>query len=476
MDKFKSISRMILDKILNFIDTPWFAVFLAAIELVSYYLSLDLLIIIVISIFLSILFLFKKKVNSILVLFLFMASMISVNNSPANDAVESNNQFYFQPSVCIICAVFIVIPVIFCIIRAIKNFFSHKIKIDLFFWSLISLSVAFLINGFFANDYNPLNLMFGAFMVFFFCILFFSVLPDVEIDEESVLLISKQVAIYSIVPLVEFFVFYIRFFETGAVFDYRLFVFLGWGNRNTIAMLLNVCFCFVLFLIKFEKKMYLKIVDCVLLFAILLGIIMSFSRQAFIALFAILVIYGLSIILKAKGKKRTILIVTLSSFIFACLTSFLILYFTGILDSFGLSLKSDARVELWESAIKGFASCPIFGRGFFFVGSDPQIQLSNIMPFCCHNSILEMLGACGLIGGLSYILYRIFSFKLFAKNYNEQKLYFGLAVLMILIMSLFDIHLFDLFGTAIYSILLAMAVSNKKPEEIKDFTLNNRGA
>ena len=65
-------ANFIIDKICDFFDTPYFALVVGVIELLFYYLGIDLVTIVVISLVTSFAFLFKKNLNSILVIFLFM--------------------------------------------------------------------------------------------------------------------------------------------------------------------------------------------------------------------------------------------------------------------------------------------------------------------------------------------------------------------------------------------------------------------
>ena len=133
----------------------------------------------------------------------------------------------------------------------------------------------------------------------------------------------------------------------------------------------------------------------------------------------------------------------------------------------------DGRINLWSKAFDTFKANPIFGGGFYYLGGDPKIQLDNIMPLCCHNTILQMLSACGLVGLFAYVVYRFMTVKIIVKNFDCYKLYPVLGVAVILITSLLDIHLFDLFGTSFYVILLAMAVSPKSEAIEKENSANS---
>lgn len=453
----------------DFMDTAYFGLLLAAVELCCYYLEIDLVSIIVISLFMTFALIFKKNLNCFICLLLFLSTMISLGKSPGNTEVKSN--FYFQPEVYITCIVAASVPIVLVIYRLVKNFAEHKIEYNLMFISTGILCIAFFLNGVFSDTYTPLDAAFGIFMIFFFFCLFYALLPNLEINHDSLIIIAKQVAAFSLVPLIELCVFYIVSLTGGISFETRSILFLGWGNRNTIGMLLSIAFFFVLFLAIYEKKSSLKKMFIVWIFVVLGGVIASFSRQAYFALIVAGFAFLVLLFFKTKGKIKIICVSIIGGAVGIVLVGFLILCFTGYFDTLDKEIingMSDGRITLWEKAIKAFVSYPLFGSGFYFIGGDPKVQLSNVMPYCCHNTVLQMLSACGLFGILCYLFYRFTTVKEIIKNYHPMKLFLIMTVFTILIMSLLDIHIFDLLGSAIYVSLLAAALAPYKDENKVD--------
>lgn len=466
MNKVVEKLKVGIAKVSDFFDTIYFAIALAAIELISYYLGLDLLIIIVVSLCISFAFLLKKNLNSSLVLFLFLSSMISFKNSPANEADGNNAAYYFQPQVYITCIIFAAIPVTIIIVRAIMNIVQKKVRIDAFFISTVALGVFFLTNGLFSNKYIALDTMFGAFMFFFFVVLLFAVIPYVSIHRESLKLISKQVAIYLTVPLIEMIGFYIELLGPGVSLKTRSDVFIGWGNRNTLGMIFAVTLQFLLYLIHFEENKKLKIVEICYALLVVGAIVATTSRQAYLFTFLLFtgyLVYRLSTSTGSAKKKLRFIVIFWVGLIFL---GIIIGQAIGMLDLLSLNSIS-SRLYLWEDAYRAFGKNPIFGSGFFFIGGDPEIQLSLIMPYCCHNTILELLGACGFFGVVFYLMHRLIGLKKIFSDLTEEKVYPFMALAMIVLMSLLDIHLFDFFGSALYTILLAFSLSKSSEEDEK---------
>ncbi|MCR5309400.1 MAG: O-antigen ligase family protein [Bacilli bacterium] len=445
----------------NFMDTPYYAIFLALVSLLSYFLGLDLLNISIISISISFSLLFKKKLNCLLIIFLFMACMISKKHSPVAVIDNGDREFFYRPSNYIFCIVAASIPVVICIFKSavnIKNgdFFSFKLLIVTFLFGL-----ALLTNGLMNEAYNPLNLSFSLFMFFFFVFLFFGIYPQITLNRENIVQISKQVCFFVLTILVECLVFFCTNYE----FENGIFMnfYLGWGNSNTIGMLLIIAIPFLCKMHNYENRAFKIFAIILTFFAIFLSaLLLSAQTYLGLAVLAWLILF-FNWVCKKRCRKSLIIL--------ACYTvlaaSFCIIFFFVKPTSVQILVElSNGRIELWKRALLGFKKNIVFGSGFYFNGSDPNINLSSFVPFCVHNTILQMLGSCGLLGMISYGIYRITTIIESVKLLNSENYGIFISLLMILIMSLVDIHIFDFFGTAIYVVLLCMCLSRGKSEKV----------
>lgn len=458
MQKFLINIKKVIGKICGFFDSIYFPISFCAIELLCYYLGLDIAIIAIVSLSLSFVFLFKKELNCVLILFLFMSSMISLKNSPASLYIPNCNPgYYFQPGIYITCIIFVVLPALIVIVKAIKNLKDKKIEFDGFFYSCLIFGAALLFNGLFTSDYTLLDSMFGLFMFFFFVILLFAILPQVSINEKTLNKLSKQVLIYLAVPLIELIVFYICYLASGDLTEERLDIALGWGNRNTLGMLFVVLFPFILYLAKRGENKKIKMFSHCFGIVVLLAIVFTFSRQSYLFIFCLITGFLIHQYCGAKATEKNKNLIVLCCWGGVLFILGFVAFFGGFLKSFGAG-SIDARYLLWIDSINSVNKNPILGSGFFFIGYDPVVQLNSVMPYCCHNTLFEMLGACGLFGFGAYIVYRILSVRKIIKDITVERMYPFLACGLIVLMSLIDIHLFDFFGSGIYVILLAMSL------------------
>lgn len=467
-NEFKEKIKKGINAISKFMDTMYFAIVLVCIELFCYFLELDLITILTVSFFITFALLFKKNLNCLLVIFLTMGSIISLGKSPGNIPLKS--LYYFQPSVYMTCIVAAGVPVIIATVKGIRNCVKQEFKSTPLLISIFVLCLTFLINGIFSDTYRPLDALFGVFMVFFFGILFLAIIPGMKINRNTLLGISRQIAIYAFVPIIELAVYYIKNFADGMSLDTRTMIFLGWGNRNTIGLVFLLCLCFIIALIKYEPNKGIRIGGCVVGVLTIVGIVFSFSRQAYVCGGVLAVAYLVYALFHSEGKKKICCIVSVGTITAGIVVTFIILFINGFFETItmdNLITFGDGRIYLWGKALEVFKDNPIFGGGFYYLGGDPKVQLDNIMPLCCHNTILQMMSACGLFGLLAYLGYRAVTIRIALKNFDSYKLYPILGVGVILITSLLDIHLFDLFGSSFYAILLAMAMSPKGEDSEK---------
>lgn len=462
MEKMKAfVDNKLTKAVTQWMNTPYYSLVLLVLTLVSHYFGLDVFLIGLISLLITVNYLFQKNMNCMLVTFLFMCTMISIQNSPGNRIHGIDVSYYFEPRIYLPIIVFVAIPAVSATYRAIANIVEGKTKVDGIFITSLVLGIAFLTNGVFSKDYTPLNLMFGSFMFFFFFVLFIATRPHVSVDESTLKGISYQVLIFALLPIGETVVNYIANYANGMEMTSRPDIFLGWGNKNTVGMLLDISIPFVLSLLRFEKRISVKIVTHAVFVMIIATVILTFSRQTYLAAILFLIAYTVSMGIVKHGGVRARYFVYGAAWI----TFVAVLLFIGEINGFfakiGFDMSDNGRFPLYKMAIESFLSNKAFGKGFFFIGPDNFVGLDSIMPLACHDTILEMMGACGWFGIAAYSIYRLVSFKEIADGINNYNLYPFLSTIIFLAMSLVDIHLFDLLGTAVYIMLLSLSLSGK---------------
>lgn len=119
-------------------------------------------------------------------------------------------------------------------------------------------------------------------------------------------------------------------------------------------------------------------------------------------------------------------------------------------------------------AIEDFLKAPIFGMGFYYLKDlDAGFVGLDIIPKMYHNTILQMLGACGAVGLATYLFHRVQTVISFFKNITLERVYLAFTCGILLIVSLFDNHMFYLFPTLLYVGLVGLLKASEKKNSVK---------
>lgn len=241
---------------------------------------------------------------------------------------------------------------------------------------------------------------------------------------------------------------------------HRHLIYTGWGMHNNIGVLLAMAIPFAFYLAtRYHKGWIGTVVGSALLICVLL----TCSRSSILMAFGIYAICIYLMLNYAKNRRaNTIALVSICSGIALILILFhdqLLLLFSDILSR-GLdpSNRDDIYIEGW----KLFVQAPVFGNSFYSPGYVPwdwsQVaNFSAIFPGRWHNTIVQLLTSCGIVGLGAYLYHRIQTALFFWKNRTKETTFIGCSVLVLLLCSLLDCHLFNIGPALFYSMALAFA-------------------
>ena len=116
-------------------------------------------------------------------------------------------------------------------------------------------------------------------------------------------------------------------------------------------------------------------------------------------------------------------------------------------------LGDNGRFEIWGIAWNNFLNNPVFGSGFYDSFVDPAFE-HGFDPYLYHNTILQMLGACGLVGFAAYLYHRVQTVWLVIKKPSLQKIFLGIAILTFLTFNLLDVLFFKFYPSFFYALML----------------------
>ena len=123
----------------------------------------------------------------------------------------------------------------------------------------------------------------------------------------------------------------------------------------------------------------------------------------------------------------------------------------------------NGRFALWKAGWSHFLKYPVFGSGFYdsFEG-DWNFVLA---PYFYHNTLVQMLGACGAAGLLAYLWHRAMTVRLVFRNKTVPKFFLGVCVLGLVLFSLIDVLFFKIYSTIIYTLILVFMEKGVSKQE-----------
>lgn len=324
------------------------------------------------------------------------------------------------------------------------------------FWGFIAFSGGLLLNGFFNfSAYAPINITFALLLVFFFVIIYFAFYMGVERHENIVEYVIFIFYVASVLLTMQMVVLLLRdatFNESGSMIKESLI--LGWGMWNNVGGMLTMLLPVHFYYASTKKHGYIFYITAILTYVV---IALTLSRSSLLFATVIAIISVILICLKGENKKinRIITLSLLGVGIIIAIPVMIVLgdKITSFLGSYiNQGFGDNGRFELYKHGLKNFISHPIFGGGFDSCMEDNFGH--GIDPNRYHNTIIELLATCGIVGFGAYCYHRYQTVKLFiSKKKSLSCVFLGICVLALLLTSLLDNHIFNLYPTMYYSII-----------------------
>lgn len=238
-------------------------------------------------------------------------------------------------------------------------------------------------------------------------------------------------------------------------------IFSGWGNCNNVGTMLAIAIPFVFWLACIRKHVWLYEVIAL---AFMAGIVLSCSRGAILTASVVYVLCYI-ILFRKKVFGPVGCLVRLGIFLGMILMP-IVLYRENIASLFESLIsrgwESIERNETYIEGMKQFFRSPVFGGTFYpteYIPFDFSMveSFSNIFPPRWHNTFIQMLASCGIVGLAAYVFHRVQTIKLLLRKPNIAKIFIGLSIFALLGASMVDCHFFNIGPTLFYSASLAFA-------------------
>lgn len=450
----------------GFLASPWFVAVAAVLTLCANIFSAELAVytaVVLIAVYVCI---FGKDFTPLMPLMIFCYCAPSVKNNPGStDASIFARGFGGGYILCL--AAVVAVALLYRLIRDRRKVFATKPRLV---WGILILMAGYLLGGLGAGvgaEVTRKNLLFAGLQGL--AILLPYLLFCVGVDWKTVrkdyfawvgffagcLLVAEIIWIYLTAGVV-----------TEGVID-RNRVFTGWGMRNNIGGLLAMMIPFAFCLATRYRKGWMGTVAGTVFYA---AVCLTCSRSSM--LFGGL-IYGVCIVLMLRyannRRGNTIALITMAGVAGLVILLFrepLLRLFSDLLDN---ALEPSSRDVMYKEGFRLFLKHPVFGSTFY-----PSIYapwewstaeaFTGFFPPRWHNTVIQLLASCGVVGLLAYGVHRIQTIRLFWKAPRRETVFVGCSVLTLLLCSLLDCHFFNIGPVLFYAMALAFTENYHKIE------------
>lgn len=461
-----------IENISKFLSSVWGLLLLATITLITHILAIEIVLYSFIAIYTVFVCMFCDDLLAIIPLFIFGYISPSINNNPGR---STTSMFYGASGIAVIVILAICLVAIFLRIgldkeMGYKKIFTQKKSLVL---GMLILGAAYLISGIGSARYAEFALknILIAFLefasIFFLYFIFSSTIKWKNVPKDYIAFLG---IIMGVVVSFELIFVYLtqEIVVNGEII--RKAIYTGWGMYNNIGALIAMSIPFAFYLAYTKKHSYLYLLLATFL---LLSVVLSCSRTSMLVAGATYLSCFIFCFFKAKEIKWYRIV---SCILVGIAVILGIVFFDKIVNIFtnvpqivenvdgSLVINDTNRFKIYTSGWNAFLANPILGQTFFPASVDyVPYDFSNIDSFSgffpprWHNTVIQLLASCGIIGLLAYGFHRYQTIKLFFKNRNKEKTFIGISILGLLLMSLLDCHFFNIGPTMIYSILLMFA-------------------
>lgn len=412
---------------------------------------------------------FADDLSPIMPLFILCYITPSLGNNPG---LNNQGLFYGSTAIYLVCIVSIAVFVLILRIALDKEFglrrlFTFKRTL---LGGIFALGGSYFLSGILHEQYSEYakgNLLFAFIQFASIFLLYFILSATVKWDQFNPDYFAWIGLVVGFVVSAEIVFIYItnNVIADGSVFRDRIYS--GWGCYNNIGAIISLAIPFAFYFAARKKHCSIFILIACFLFSM---VILSGSRgslvgamYAFLSCFIFTDFYG-----NYKKEFR------ITSMVLLCIISAVTLIFPNQLaeifnqipniahlESGSLVVNDSGRIEIYRAGWQIFLNNPVFGQSFYPIEYSlysfaQTSEFTSFFPPRWHNTIIQMLASCGIVGIVAYTYHRVGTFYVYAKKRSQATTYVLHFIITLLVMSLLDCHFFNVGPVLLYSIALAI--------------------
>jgi len=432
---------VIREKLAEFFNGYIFPIFIAFCVTIGHVYNLLSLGITLIIVSAALGFLFCKDLKFFIPILLYSYFIISKESIESESLYSESALSLYYILGAILIASIIIHFIIYRKNVSIKRFTSSSLCLG-----FILISVAFILNGALSLDtYNVNNIIFGTLIAISFILPFFLICINTDFDKNTIDYLAYVLIIVTFILLFQvIFAYktYVVILSNGSIYKESLNF--GWGVSNNIGSMIGMLMPAHFYFASTKKH---SIFHMVLGSMCYVGIIFTLSRASIlVSTIGFVLCIIVTCISNRKSRFSNLLFVGLLIVSSICV---IFKFYDKIQLFFGRTIESgifndSGRFEFYINGIEKFKQHPLLGVGF---GNSHGINESFIIaaPQYFHNTIIQILASCGILGMIAYLFHRVQTVILFIKNRSLASFFMGMSILTLLLTSLLDIHMFNIF-------------------------------
>ena len=248
----------------------------------------------------------------------------------------------------------------------------------------------------------------------------------------------------------------------------RDLIYTGWGSNNNMGAMITTALPFAFYLAQKKKH---NAIYLILALVLAVGVVFSCSRASALLAVPVAILSYLYAFVKTKNKREyaitsalLVALLAIAAMLFWDRATVIFERVPSIIDHVDgdLVFNHSGRFEIYRQGIEIFLKNPVLGDGFYFGGHEFAEfsivdRFSSFFPPRMHNTIIQMLASCGIVGLLAYMFHRGQTIWVLVKRWSAENAYLSLYLFSLLGMSMLDCHFFNVGPTLFYSMALAVA-------------------
>ena len=361
------------------------------------------------------------------------------------------------------------------------KYYICKLKRDYLFFALLGILVAMLISLINTPDMRLSWTGIGYQAIITFA--YFIVRITVPNTEDAKKTIVESIIITAIMISFESIYFLIVKLYQGNEMDYIIHMkklSFGWAHSNHYTAIINIAILLSVYYFTKYRNIKNRILSVFSFMCFSAVNVLTVCRAGYLAiiptLFVSIVVY---FIYNKKIQKNKIIkdLYYLIPIAVTVICGIILLNKTGLMQEVIDHLKEmgfddNDRNSVFSSGWNQFLAHPFIGSGVNTakIYTDPKLHVLNY-----HNYALQMLGTCGIVGFISFLIYLGFSIKRTC-NKDLYSIFVGIVIIYFLIHGFMDTMYFNHLIMTLLCVLQAMQINEKEEGEasVKKIIINGK--